>query len=163
MLEPRGHRRGQDSRIQAGSSQYRSGSWGVGGAPNEGGSDGGLKVQSSRSVEEGTVSLTILPAYTLCVLVHISLSPTLLTELTPHSPASYLPQRRHCGHISTEPGLRKMEGHVLGPQQVLGQRETRFRMCSWRAFPGEGRPGLNDKLQVFAPFPDGEEQSEGKG
>lgn len=84
------------------------------------------------------MSLIILPACTLCVLVHIfSLSPTLLTESTPHAPTSYLPQRRQCGHISTEPGLRKVEGHVLGPQQVLGQRETKLRMCSWWAFPGE--------------------------
>lgn len=56
-------------------------------------------VQTSRSVEEGMASLTILPACTLRVLMPICLP----------SP-SRVPHRGHCGHMSTELGLRMWEG-----------------------------------------------------
>lgn len=71
----------------------------AGGAPGYGRSDGGLTVQTSRSVEEGTVSLTILPARTLRVLMPICLP----------SPSMVL-HRGHCGHMSTELGLRMWKG-----------------------------------------------------
>lgn len=65
---------------------------------------------TSRSGDEGKVYLPVLPVCTLFALVHVlSLSPL------------DGPTEEALWEDFYRAGLRKVEGHVLGPQQILGQ------------------------------------------